>query len=104
MIEYEIKKNIVTTCLIIMFSLGSSHSYSEPVNINISASQDIAAALPGVDQHLAELIKIQCEYQTCESAEDIKYIRGITPELFESIRSELGFEVIHRGMDLDDDC
>ena len=90
--------------VLLIFAVLQHGVEASPVNINIAASQDVAEALDGVDIILAELIVMQCEIQTCKSPEDIRHLRGLTPELFQSIKHDLRFNVIHRGMDLDDDC
>ncbi len=82
----------------------STRLYASPVNVNIAAAQDVAEALDGVDIYLAELIVMQCEIQTCDSPEDIRHLRGLTSQLYDKIKVDLRFEIMHRGMDLDDDC
>ncbi|MEA3404354.1 MAG: hypothetical protein U9R28_01290 [Pseudomonadota bacterium] len=79
-------------------------AHSTPVNINISAPQDIAKALNGVDLSLAEKIAIHCEVTTCRLPADLLAVEGVSTSLLEEIKQDLIFNIIQRGMDLDDDC
>ena len=77
---------------------------SAPVNVNIVAAEDIAEALEGVDIYLDSHIQMHCELNICRSAEDLKYLPGMTPELLNRIAPDLIFNILERGMDQNDDC
>lgn len=90
--------------LLLVLLSATTRTFSAPININIEAAEDIAEALDGVDLKLAERIKMQCEYKVCQSAESIRHVEGLSPKIFQKIKNDLRFNVMHRGMDLDDDC
>lgn len=94
---------ITQVVILILMFLFSPLTYSTPVNINISASYDIAEALE-INQKLAESIAIHCELYICNEAEDIQNLQGMTQAVFDRIRLDLRFNIMERSLDLNGDC
>lgn len=91
-----------------IFSAGLLFSpvstWANGVNLNVSDAYDINNALPEVNLELAMQIYLHCETYTCRQPEDLLGLPGMTPELLNTIKGRLYFDVMQRGMDLNNDC